>query len=339
MSKLVLVASGARWGSTAGGQRYQQLVLHLQPYLESIGCRVAFYPSDMTVPPSLYWDGSPPSCIVIGYPPYYREDFKKTLLSHRSVPVIYDVCDYWKGGELGGDVGLLSASDEELVDEAVLLVFVSVQLAAAYFSTAKPFLVIPNGLRWEFLQESFDFPVDDVVHCYWWGSHYLGQTWVNVEVLQALPQLFPKVHFHYFFASDHLQPEMFSSPYGNIHVEISAGGVPLEHIWQFIKYPAVGLVPFNHNNSAAFYADPIKVYEYWALGFTVICSNVFSGLGFHPSIHYGWGDPKEVIPYLLHEVLEKGALSSHPPSLKDRLAHSWDARAQMYFRILQPILT
>jgi hypothetical protein len=326
----ILIVSGARWGATQGNQRYQALAesfKKINPEME-----VKFYSYvDGTTPPPYRWTGEHTNVIIVGYPELGKQllqNFEGRILA----PIIYDICDYWRGNELIAGADLVEA-DEIISERSLLFVTVNWQLACQYVHYKKPIYVIGNGLREEAMTPP-SVTLDDKVHVYYWGSHFTGQTWTDTVALMELPKRFPQCQFHYFLATDMLTEMLFPEMSENLHVETSPLGIEFDRIKSFIRYPAIGIVPFKPLNTAAFFADPIKVYEYWALGMYVVGVNIWSGLGERVTIIYRQGEVLDELSAGIEELLRRGNLEPQFPNEEEKRMLTWEARAKQYLNIL-----
>jgi hypothetical protein len=326
----ILMVSGARWGATQGNQRYQALAESLKKINPEI--EVKFYSYiDGATPPTYRWTGEHPDVIIVGYPElgnHLIQSFEGKMLA----PIIYDICDYWRGNELIAGADLVEA-DTIITEKSQIFVTVNWQLACQYVQYKKPIYVIGNGLR----EEAMTTPSiisDDKAHIYYWGSHFMGQTWTDTVALMELPKRFPQCQFHYFLATDMLTEMLFPEMPENLHVETSPLGIEFDRIKSFVRYPAIGIVPFKPLNTAAFFADPIKVYEYWALGMYVIGVNIWSGLGERATIVYRQGETLDELSAGIEELLRRGNLEPQFPSEEEKKMLSWEARAKQYLSIL-----
>jgi len=335
--KRVAILSGAMWSATGGGQRYEQIARKLKNFLPSDTTIEFFSFLPYTTPSQFFPSGDPRyDVVIVGFPSFYKTGgWKEVLqLSHRCL-LVYDICDFWRGNEMIEGSNLVE-DDDELARDAQLLVAVNPSLISHYLHLQKPFYIIPNGLRDEFLQE-WKFPIDSTVHCYWWGSHYRGQTWLDVETLIELPKRFPQIRFHYFFATDIVTEDFFRN-LPNVDFRGSPQGIPMDEILKEIRLPAIGLVPFKPFNTAAFHADPIKIYEYWALGFHVVATNCWSSLGQRTTVHLCFGSVVEQVSAAIGSKLSSGNLLVEPPSYEEKLMFSWTERARTYASVLQSFI-
>jgi hypothetical protein len=227
----------------------------------------------------------------------------------------------------------LVEADEIVAQRSLLFVTVNWQLACQYVQYKKPIYVIGNGLREEAMAPPSVIS-DDKVHIYYWGSHFTGQTWTDTVALIELPKRFPQCQFYYFLAIDMLTEMLFPEMPENLHVETSPLGIEFDRIKSFIRYPAIGIVPFKPLNTAAFFADPIKVYEYWALGMYVVGVNIWSGLGERATIIYKQGEVLDELSAGIEDLLRRRNLEPQFPSEEEKRMLSWEARAKQYFTIL-----
>lgn len=332
----ILFTSGAKWSDTGGGQRYQQLLLSIyKNYGDKIALEFYAY-QDYNIPDILQPTFKDYDCVIVGFPPHYVFLKDAGLINPRRSKVIYDVCDAWWSGEMiaGAD---LTYHDRVVAQDASALVAVNPQLLAHYLPLKKPYFIIPNGLRREFLQD-LEIPKDNQIHCYWWGTHFHGQTWVNLETLQKLPYYFPNITFHYYFASSFSLHELFPVVYPNMDVKVSFRGILPEQFLSELRAPAIGIIPFNHHNMAAFYADPIKIYEYWAAGLTVVAVNTRSSLGERPFIFYRTGNPLEACIETFNKILSDSLFPEKPPPKEERIIYSWECRAKEYVKVISEVL-
>ena len=331
----ILFVSGAMWGATNNNQRYQALAEAMQRIDPTV--EVKFYSFvDGAIPPEYRWTGLPMDVIIVGYPQMGRQVLQRLegIIAYRII--VYDICDYWRGNELIEGVDLVS-DDDFIAKHSSVIVAVNWQLACQYLPYKKPIYVIGNGLREEALTPPH-IQVDNKVHIYYWGAHFTGQTWTDINALAELPKRFPNCQFHYYFATDMTEEILFPQKPPNLAVKTSPTGVEFIRIKSEIVYPAIGLVPFKPLNTAAFFADPIKVYEYWSLGFHVITTNIWSSLGERPIIIYRQGNPLDEISSALEEILQKGVLSPQFPSDEERQLFRWETRARQYLSILRRLI-
>jgi hypothetical protein len=329
----VLFISGAPWGATGGNQRYQALAEAIKRNYPDV--EVLFYAHvDGATPPEFRWTGEPVDILVVGFPE------KWGILENQNMfclgPIIYDVCDYWRGNELIENLDLRE-TDDYIAQKSHIIVTVNQQLACQYLSYKKPVYVIGNGIRKEAMTPP---PVrtDTKVHIYYWGAYHPGQEWTDFAALREIPKRYPQCYFHYFLASPLPPEELFPEKPDNLSVEISPIGIDFLDIKAKIIYPAIGLVPFKPFNTAAAFADPIKIYEYWALGFHVIATNTWSLLGERETILYRQGDALQEISAGIEEIIKNRKLEPFFPPLSEKLAFSWDFRAKQYVDLFRRLI-
>jgi len=165
-----------------------------------------------------------------------------------------------------------------------------------------------------------------------WAACYTGQNWWDLDTLFNLPKLFKDVEFRYYFASD----RHFSSDSPNLSIKIGRRGVPFGIILNELTLPSIGLLPWKANNIVPWSADALKVYEYGALGMTIVGVNC----QVTPEIKsqfVAFGDTKKLLPLLLERAL-KNAPKAETSLDTEKLKHwKWEYRAKEYIEILETV--
>lgn len=312
--------SGAPWNATDGAQRYQQLVLALR----KLGVEAYFHcpfeterntKNPFDAPVELSYD-----FFVVGFP-----DLRIFEKRWKFKTLVFDICDRWDGEMVEG--ADLSADFEALIEIADLITCSTNQLAvvAQEMSPSKPTFVIPNGVREEVLR--FKPKLTSKTKVYFWASAYTGQNWWDLDALFELPKMFPNTEFRFYFATD----RQFASSSQNLVVRIAEKGVPFKLILNELTLPAVGLIPFRSRDKVGWSADPIKFYEYAALGMIVVATNVGLPVDIGKSF-FSFGDAKELLPRLLELAL---AEASNTEIQVDAMKFSWEARSKQLLSALK----
>lgn len=263
MGARIMFVSGAPLGATAGGQRYEQLYMCAR----SEGYDALFY--SPFARENMCDLSTPVDVAIVGFP-IDRDDVNARL-------IIYDVCDDWSDEMVEG----VDFSRDHIRWLALSHVITAVsnklasQIAENYH---KPTYIIPNALRVDILDKVNDIIAapykTDRPHVYFWGSHYRGQNWWDLNSLYVAAQLLPDIQFSLYLATDR---DLFGANLpSNFRVKSSLYGIPFNEIADDIirekSLNSVGVIPYRACN-VAFAADPIKAYEYSALGMTTVVVN------------------------------------------------------------------
>lgn len=309
MRRRWLIMSGAPWGATAGGQRYEQLTKALLLRGES----VSFHCPWDRYPPSPYEPKTDEFDVwVVGFPfrNLHTYPFKAKIK-------IYDVCDYWEEGMVEGQ----SFRDEcaEVIRWANAFVVVSPFLAAHIHMQRKgaPVFIIPNGLR---VDANFTLPPKTAQPTVaFWGSWYVGQEWWDYKAVAELARYLSDkgIRFVIRGAGDRPFPATLPS---YVDIQHAWWGIPMQDVIASLTRPLVGLVPFKSGMYVSLAADPVKVYEYVALQGIVLITNNVSHVH-HQRVIAGLGDTSKLLCTLIDEAIERAKNVGKPvyvPTFLDR---------------------
>jgi len=314
-----LFISGAPWGATAGGQRYEQLVKALQLLGEDafFFCPYSQYPPSPFAPKELSYD-----VLVIGFP----HPLCLSLPFSASL-TIYDVCDFWEGDMgINADVSLVHRTLCKKVDALVATSSTLAFYLHANYPT-KPLAVIPNALRIDFPVVKAQRGIEPVVA--FWGSWYTGQNWWDFQAIAYAAEKLSHLKFLIFGASDRPFPAQLPL---NVHVETTWWGVSIQHIVSQIQPPFVGIVPYCKANKVCLCADPIKNYEYLKLNGVVVATNCCPM--FTPVSHVIllFGETKELLPTAIEKAVELACTAGKPP-----VVPTFVDRAQQYINFVRQL--
>ena len=347
MVRKILFISGAPFNATAGGQRYQQLVVAFNETSE-ISVPAFFYsPADTQKFTDYQLIGNPYDILnefntsadvcVVGYP---DEAVVSALTATPTPTVIFDICDNWLGQMIKGVD--LTKPTKALIERADAFVAVTPTLLYAmqiFQATAKkPALVavIENGLR-KFSSSAPAKEDKESVVVFFWGSLYTGQEWIDEEALFVLPSLFPHVKFVYFLATDKQQ---ILPRRENLQLFVDVKGVDFDFIVQTVKSFSeetlkIGLIPFTDKLvDVSFTADPIKLKEYLELDMFVLATNV--SLPAHPKVLTGFGDARKLLPSMLFLLLSQKNQDKIEGDFKS--IPKWSDIAKVYYQFIQSVI-
>lgn len=321
----IVMLSGAHKGATRGGQRYEQLVLSLRRLT-----RYVVFACPFSYPP----DEIPEVCdvVVVGFP--FNPEAVQIPSSRL---VIYDICDDWGASGWHAD---LSSFHQYWLSRADAIVYSHPSLFSKYPVINKPSKIIPNGLRtdinWKALRESVKG--GEKVNLVFWGSHYVGQSWWALDELVGCAIQFPQFDFHFFLATDRKIPVNFIPRHlpSNVHIYCNRLGFYPYEIVSYIKRPCVGLIPYKET-PIAYCADPIKSYEYCALGWKVLAVNCYPVITpmFHNIISL-FGNPIRILLDFLCKLNRESNLDIDVPT---NLIPTWDDRAIDYLSFIEVVLS
>ena len=186
---------------------------------------------------------------------------------------IYDVVDDWEEFQrVGQAVWYESAFETHLIHAADAVVAVNKNLAGALRTLgAKEIEIIPNGLAGgvEVLDEERPLERGDITVGYF---GYLAGSWFDWKLIASAADARPSWMFYLIGYGG--QPEGVTLP-ENI---ILLGKKPRKELAAYAANWDVAIVPFKAEQLAAG-ADPIKTYEYLAMGLPVVLTGVYPPLG------------------------------------------------------------
>ena len=120
---------------------------------------------------------------------------------------------------------------------------------------------VPNGVQESYLHQPFQSPTSPVAgFC---GALY---EWIDYSLLEQTVSALPKVSFSFTGPIRNKQAIAGLSKYPNVTIHPA---VPFEQVSAEIQKYSVGLIPFVKND-VSFFCSPLKMYEYLALGKTVL---------------------------------------------------------------------
>lgn len=159
------------------------------------------------------------------------------------------------------------AEEQKSFRDADLICFSSEALRKQYLKEASQHafksIVLPNGVR-ECSGEPAFRPQPPVVV-------FVGafEVWLDWDLIDEASRVFPHVEF-VFAGSGPCPPPVSLTVRQNVRFlgEIANSEVPA-----LLKYCSVGIIPFRELDVAK-YADPIKLYEYFAFGLPVVCTGI-----------------------------------------------------------------
>jgi len=319
----ILIASGAPWSSTDGAQRYQQLVTALR----QIGVEADFYcpysEPNNDINPFPASEEKDYDFFICGIPD--EAVFKRQFRYRRFV---VDVCDKWDSQMVAGKDFSAEFHRQLKMADFVIAASPMLQALVQTIVAGKPTFLVPNGVREEVFMWKPRLCDKPIVA--FWAAAYTGQEWWDLETIFELPRRFPQIQFRYYFASD----REFHSDFPNLSVKVAAKGVPFSVILEELTLPAIGLVPFSCGNPVAWHADSLKIYEYAALGMTVVATNAAVPSEVDSKFS-AFGDTRVLLPMILEKALEYAA-SSQPVYSPERFRHwSWRKRAEAMLSILE----
>jgi len=279
----LLIVSGAPLGATQGKQRYEQL------YYEGLqaNAKVAFY-CPFNYPPMEL----PDSCedILLGFPvppdhplpPHHR--------------LIYDICDAWWDDKWHGN---FKDAHEHWLQKADIITCVSSYIVTHVLERGinKPVYLLHNAcgmtdeeiVQMESALKKLTSPAKAGTSYFqnallFVGSHYSGQEWWGLREVVAVAQHFPAYLFILFLASDRRNPLevvpqvlpenvlLYTRRRGFSYIEIAEALEEIEKEYGTVGEAVWGLIPYKPI-PISFAADPIKLYDYAALGLPVISLN------------------------------------------------------------------
>ena len=242
-----------RWGSGEARPEYEDGLLQIPIDLTT---RLYSEIADLEVPDHVK------KIFVVSYP---HPSIPKVLLRFKTKgwTLIYDVRDEWEEFSKVGAASWYRESVERYITSSVdAVTAVSWPLAEKMnrYEPLSPTVVVPNALSPRFLQPDYEHaPAESPIVGYF---GHLTSSWFNWDALFEVAELLPNIQFEII---GHSEPEGLTFP-NNVsllgprsHPEINS----IAARWH------VGIIPFTVSVLSDA-VDPIKIYEYFALGLPVV---------------------------------------------------------------------
>lgn len=245
--------------------------------------------------------------------------------------VYYDCQDHWSVMSGSMDKVEYLKLEEELVKSSSAVFVTSEKLkehVKALYQDAKTYL-IPNAIDWETITESkadaikkSDRKVVGLI-----GS--IDHEWVNLELIKKAALKYPQFDF---VLVGPLKPISAARRIlGELENVKLVGEVPYTDVGAWIKCFDVGIIPFNRGETAD-HTEPIKAYEYMALGKPVLAHNLkeVEKFGELAVVTY---DEENFLSALVELAEEKktGLINARIETAK---ANTWEARARLIHQII-----
>lgn len=239
------------------------------------------------------------------------------LADARGWATVYEVVDDWaEFHRVGQAIWYEEAVERELLERATLVSAVTPGLEHRLGELgAGQVLLVPNGLRPEIARVGSPVHLErGEVTVGYFG--YLAGAWFDWGLLLAAARARPSWRFYVIGYGG--EPEGEVAP-DNL---VLLGKQPQSSLAAYAAHWDVAVVPFKAETLAAG-ADPIKTYEYLAMGLPVVVTGVYPPAGAEAFV-----ERVEGLEAFL-EALERGARSPQDRAAQRRAwaaGHTWDAR-------------
>ena len=235
----------------------------------------------------------------------------------KAAGIVYDQLDHFTVHAPGGkNIPRLRSREESLLTQADAITTVSRRLQSQSPFPGKTFL-LPNGVPESFLKQPLPNASPKII-----GFHGALYEWIDYDLLEEIAETFPD-HILRLAGTvrDHNQlRKLLLKP----NVEILPA-FRFEQLPEIVNSFSIGIVPFK-DDEVSRCADPLKIYEYLALGKSVVTTV--------PSA----AEADVVITATRENFCQKisGLLSNMPSEEQCRSAaaeHTWEKRCRMLLKI------
>ena len=234
---------------------------------------------------------------------------------------IYDQLDYFAVHAPGGkNLDKLRKKEDALMSRADVITTVSKRLLSLSPYPEKT-LLLPNGVPESFLNCEVKFPEKTVI-----GFHGALYEWIDYDLLAETADAFPDCTLR--LAGTIRNPEQLKVLRQKNNVEILPA-FDFETLPEIVNGFSVGIIPFK-SDEVSLCADPLKSYEYLALGKSVV-TTVPSAAD---------GETSRLVSHSRFCAELSALLAELPPPEKCRKAaaqHTWEERCRQLCKIAEPV--
>ena len=196
------------------------------------------------------------ACVIVSNPLW--EPIVSRLTAKK---IIYDQLDYFAvHAPKGKYLNRLRQKEENLMRKADVITTVSRRLQS-YSAYPGKTILLPNGVPESFLKQSVEFPSKKVI-----GFHGALYEWIDYDLLAGIADTFPDCTLR--LAGTVRNPDWLQTLKKKSNVEILPA-FAFENLPEIINGFSVGIIPFK-SDEVSLCADPLKSYEYLALGKSVV---------------------------------------------------------------------
>ncbi|MGX7741682.1 glycosyltransferase [Rhodopseudomonas parapalustris] len=352
--KIVIILSGVPFTDSGGGQRCSQMAIAFARK----NCKVVFvniYPS-FEEKKKIYFDVD-----LSLFEFYALKDFNPNEIADRygqfdvrvsvisefphpsllpviealksrfreRVTTIYDYIDNWETS-LGWEWYSQSV-ERRFIEQADVLVASAKTLQQKLSEASKrEVALIPNAVNDRIFDRSSvfarpaDLPVGRMIVIYtgaMWGE------WFDWELLSYCAAQLPDFDFVLIGGADPARQDSISATFENVHF---LGVKPQRDLPAYLAHAEAGVIPFVPGNVTHF-VNPLKVYEYVAMGLPVVSTNMKEIAGI----------PGVSMASTAHEFATavKVSANTRPPvdeMIRFAKLNNWDARVELFIEIIEP---
>ncbi len=231
--------------------------------------------------------------------------------------IIYDQLDYFAvHAPNGKHLEKLRMKEEYLMRSADVITTVSRRLQS-YSTYPEKTILLPNGVPESFLTQPIGFPAQTVI-----GFHGALYEWIDYDLLHQISDTFPDCTLR--LAGTVRNPDHLQALKKKSNVEIMPA-FAFERLPEIVRDFTIGIVPFK-NDEVSLCADPLKSYEYLALGKSVV-STVHSAAD---------GETSRVVSkdkFCAEIAALLNPLPSPETCRKSAEQHTWEERCRMLLQI------
>jgi len=226
--------------------------------------------------------------------------------------------------------------EQQLIAKADVIITTAAKLEAHLrVRTSKPIYRIPNGVDYDWFQKQAlnALMPDDVRDLKRPIVGYVGSLsgWIDYELIGAVASKMPDVSFVFVGPFDSSERMKQLQTFPNIHW---LGRKPYGEVPKYIKAFDVCTIPFK-KGSIAETTNPVKIFEYFALGKPVVSSPLDELRPFSKEELVFIGDSAESFATGLRSALNDA--DEHRRISRMRIAsnNSWQAHAESFIRAIQ----
>lgn len=254
------------------------------------------------------------ACLIVSNPLW------EPVVSHLTAKkIIYDQLDYFAvHAPKGRHLEKLRMKEENLMRKANVITTVSRRLLS-YSAYPEKTVLLPNGVPESFLKQETGFPAKKVI-----GFHGALYEWIDYDLLEFIADTFPDCTLR--LVGTVRNPDYLQALKTKSNVE-TLPAFAFERLPEIVRDFTIGIVPFK-NDEVSLCADPLKSYEYLALGKSVV-STVHSAAD---------GETSHVVSKdkFCAEIADLlNALPSPETCRKSAEQHTWEERCRTLLQIAE----
>lgn len=245
--------------------------------------------------------------------------------------VFYDCID-----DIESFPGIKRKSIEEerkLEEEADVIVVVCNPLRLKKEKTGKPLFLVRNGADLKFQKNSSYSVPDDLKEIKSPLIGFVGaiSEWVDIDLIMKAAERLKK--FNFVFIGPAYNETFLKNKTANFKNIHWLGSKKHEDLPRYISHFDVCLIPFRLDNDLTLVADPVKNYEYLALGKPVVSTALPELKRLLPYVYLAEND-KDFISKIKQAFTEKDDQDKIKGRLKLARENSWDERVKQIIRII-----